>query len=111
MKCIQCGKEFKPTNKTNQLCSEECKMKRRKVTQREWRAHKRAQIGIRYKVNTPSTICTRAATCIYGAVLGTGVCCDYIGATGKSRGGYPGECKYYKKRKKKLRGGADEGED
>lgn len=50
------------------------------------------------------TQCHRWNTCKYGTPNGSGLCgCNYCFMTGKLRGGYPDECQYYERKKKKER--------
>ena len=106
MKCIQCGREFKPKHKLAQLCSDKCKAERVKIKQQEWLEKKRAEHKEEEDTSQEanSTSCHRAAICVYGGTVGTMIICDYLCKTGKSRSGYPSECTHYRKRKRKLRG-------
>lgn len=84
MKCLQCGAPL--VGKQSKFCSEECRRKHNNEIQKQ---------------KTDRCECKRKETCIYGAKLSGMYCCDYIGATGKSRGGYPDECTYYKRKTKR----------
>ena len=52
IKCMICGKEFVPTNKSRKLCSDECREENRKkhnkAQQMERKEHTRALLGTRF---------------------------------------------------------------
>ena len=91
--CEWCGSEI--IGNRYRFCSAKCNSNFSKslpMSEEHWNSNDRC-------------ICRRLMTCKYAASLdGSNLrCCDYIGKTGKSRGGYPDECTHYEPKKKRGR--------